>query len=192
MKNTLLALALISTLGLTACERPTLVAVPVAPIVVPGPPGPAGATGATGEEPFVEEVEAVLGVEHALEVANAAGEVLHFAETLLHRLESIADELERLTEPLLEGVVQFLVDGATHFVEFAFISFLQLAHALIECAPHAVERGLRGIDRLGDLFAQLTRRHARFLACRPAASWVARLMRLVMPSGLSQAVSVFL
>ena len=48
MKNTLLALALISTLGLTACERPTVVAVPVAPIVVPGPPGPAGTPGAPG------------------------------------------------------------------------------------------------------------------------------------------------
>ena len=48
MKNTLLALALISTLGLSACERPTVVAVPVAPIVVPGPPGPAGTPGATG------------------------------------------------------------------------------------------------------------------------------------------------
>lgn len=48
MKHTLLALALISTLGLAACERPAVVAVPVAPVVVPGPPGPAGTPGAPG------------------------------------------------------------------------------------------------------------------------------------------------
>ena len=50
MKHTFqaLTLALISTWGLSACDRPTMVAVPATPVVVPGTPGPAGATGATG------------------------------------------------------------------------------------------------------------------------------------------------
>ena len=48
MKKSLLVLALISAVGLAACDRPTVVAVPVSPSVVPGPAGPAGATGSTG------------------------------------------------------------------------------------------------------------------------------------------------
>ncbi len=48
MNKPLLALALIAAMGLAACDRPAVVAVPVSPVVVPGPAGPAGATGATG------------------------------------------------------------------------------------------------------------------------------------------------
>ncbi len=48
MKHTFLALTLLSTLALSACERPAVVAVPSAPVVVPGPAGPSGATGVTG------------------------------------------------------------------------------------------------------------------------------------------------
>ncbi len=46
MKKTLLAAAMLAVLTLTACERPAVVAVPVA---VPGPAGATGATGATGD-----------------------------------------------------------------------------------------------------------------------------------------------
>ena len=48
MKHTLLALSLLLTLGISACDRPAVVAVPSTPVVVPGPAGPSGATGATG------------------------------------------------------------------------------------------------------------------------------------------------
>jgi hypothetical protein len=48
MNKSLLALALIAAAGLAACDRPAVVAVPVSPVVVPGPAGPTGATGATG------------------------------------------------------------------------------------------------------------------------------------------------
>lgn len=54
MKNPILILALISTLGLVACDRPAaVVTVPVAPVVVPGPAGPqgpSGSQGATGDQ----------------------------------------------------------------------------------------------------------------------------------------------
>ncbi|OGB01089.1 MAG: hypothetical protein A3E25_15375 [Burkholderiales bacterium RIFCSPHIGHO2_12_FULL_69_20] len=43
MKRTLLFAALITTLSLAACDKPTVVNVPV-----PGPAGPQGATGNTG------------------------------------------------------------------------------------------------------------------------------------------------
>ena len=48
MNHTLLISAVIATLSLAACDRPTVVTVPVAPVAVPGPAGPQGATGDQG------------------------------------------------------------------------------------------------------------------------------------------------
>lgn len=47
MNHSILLTALLATLGLAACDRPAVVAVPV-PTAVPGPAGPQGATGDTG------------------------------------------------------------------------------------------------------------------------------------------------
>lgn len=47
MNHPLLLAALLAALSLSACDRPTVVTVPV-PVAVPGPAGPAGPTGATG------------------------------------------------------------------------------------------------------------------------------------------------
>jgi hypothetical protein len=48
MKYTLPLFAVVAALSLAACDRPAVIAVPVAPVMVPGPAGPAGATGDTG------------------------------------------------------------------------------------------------------------------------------------------------
>jgi hypothetical protein len=48
MNRTLLISALLVAVGLTACEKPTVVNVPATPVAVPGPAGPQGATGSTG------------------------------------------------------------------------------------------------------------------------------------------------
>ena len=49
MNRSLLISALLATLALGACDRPTVVTVPGPTVTVPVPvPGPAGATGATG------------------------------------------------------------------------------------------------------------------------------------------------
>ena len=57
MNKSLLVLALVTVVGLSACDRPSVVAVPgspavvtvpASPVVVPGPAGPAGPTGSTG------------------------------------------------------------------------------------------------------------------------------------------------
>jgi len=57
MKYSALLIALLTVLGLSACEKPTTVNVPPAnsttvvpgpAVAVPGPAGPTGATGATG------------------------------------------------------------------------------------------------------------------------------------------------
>ena len=48
MNKLVLSLAWLGALGLSACDRPNQINVPVSPVVVPGPAGPPGATGNTG------------------------------------------------------------------------------------------------------------------------------------------------
>ncbi len=48
MNHTLLISALLATLSLAACDKPTVVTVPAAPVAVPGPAGPQGETGSQG------------------------------------------------------------------------------------------------------------------------------------------------
>lgn len=48
MNKTMLMAALLAAMGLAACDRPAVIAVPVE-VAVPGPAGPTGATGATGD-----------------------------------------------------------------------------------------------------------------------------------------------
>jgi Collagen triple helix repeat (20 copies) len=49
MSKYLLAATVLSVLGLTACDRPTVI-MPSTPVAVPGPAGPQGATGSQGAE----------------------------------------------------------------------------------------------------------------------------------------------
>lgn len=54
MNRSMYTLALLATLTLSACDRPTVVTVPSSPVAVPVPvpvpvPGPAGPQGATGK-----------------------------------------------------------------------------------------------------------------------------------------------
>ena len=49
MNRSILIPALLATLSLAACDKPTVVNVPATPVAVPGPAGPAGATGSQGE-----------------------------------------------------------------------------------------------------------------------------------------------
>ena len=48
-KSAILA-ALFTVIGLSACDKPTVVNVPAEKVSVPGPAGPAGPTGATGSK----------------------------------------------------------------------------------------------------------------------------------------------
>ena len=48
MNRSLLTVALLATLSLAACDKPTVVNVPATPVAVPGPAGPQGATGDQG------------------------------------------------------------------------------------------------------------------------------------------------
>jgi hypothetical protein len=49
MNRSLLISALLATLTLAACDKPTVVTVPAATVAVPGPAGPQGPTGSPGE-----------------------------------------------------------------------------------------------------------------------------------------------
>jgi hypothetical protein len=48
MNRSMLIAALLATLSLAACEKPTVVNVPATPVAVPGPAGSQGATGGQG------------------------------------------------------------------------------------------------------------------------------------------------
>lgn len=48
MKYSTLLVALVTVLGLSACDQPTVVNVPAATVAVPGPAGPQGETGTQG------------------------------------------------------------------------------------------------------------------------------------------------
>jgi len=48
MNHALLISAVLATLSLAACDRPTVVNVPATPVAVPGPAGPQGETGSQG------------------------------------------------------------------------------------------------------------------------------------------------
>lgn len=48
MNRSILLSALLATLSLAACDKPTTINVPAAPVAVPGPAGPQGATGNQG------------------------------------------------------------------------------------------------------------------------------------------------
>lgn len=48
MNRSILISALLATLSLAACDKPTIVTVPATPVAVPGPAGPQGETGGQG------------------------------------------------------------------------------------------------------------------------------------------------
>lgn len=48
MNRSILISAMLATLTLAACDKPTVVTVPASPVAVPGPAGPQGDTGSQG------------------------------------------------------------------------------------------------------------------------------------------------
>ncbi len=50
MNRLILISAMLATLSLAACDKPTVVNVPAAPAAAPGPAGPPGATGSQGSK----------------------------------------------------------------------------------------------------------------------------------------------
>lgn len=50
MRYSMILVGLLTVLGLSACEKPTVINTPPTPVAVPGPPGPAGEPGSPGYE----------------------------------------------------------------------------------------------------------------------------------------------
>lgn len=50
MRYSMILVGLLTVLGLSACEKPTVINTPPTPVAVPGPPGPAGTPGSPGYE----------------------------------------------------------------------------------------------------------------------------------------------
>lgn len=56
MNRSILLSAFLATLTLAACDNPTTINVPAAPVAVPGPAGPQGDTGNQGEAGIQGEI----------------------------------------------------------------------------------------------------------------------------------------
>lgn len=70
MNRMILISALLATLGLAACDRPTVVNAPATPVAVPGPAGPQGDAGAKGETGKAGEGSTVIVTPAASAPAN--------------------------------------------------------------------------------------------------------------------------
>lgn len=64
--------------------------------------------------------------ENAFEIADTAGESLHFAETFVDLLEAVADEFERFAEAAVERALELFVDGLAHFFELGGVVGLEI------------------------------------------------------------------
>ena len=64
---------------------------------------------------FTPDAAGFHALQYALEVAHAAGQRLHFAQSAMHLLQLAADLLEGLAQPLFQRAGQLPVDEFAHF-----------------------------------------------------------------------------
>src|SRR6185312_1464336 len=69
---------------------------------------------------------------HALEIADADGELLHLAETLVHLLEALRHQRERVAQALFQRRLQLLVDGGAHLLELGGVVVAQHLELLLD------------------------------------------------------------
>ena len=79
--------------------------------------------------------------QHALQIADADSERLHFAEPSMHLLQAIRHDLERCTQPLFERRLQFFVDGRAHLVEL-LPAFIAQAVELLFDGPREIRQAI--------------------------------------------------
>lgn len=63
--------------------------------------------------------------EHPLEIRNAAGQLLHFAQRVVYLLELIPHRFKARIQPLREGTRELFIHGGAHFVQLLFVALLQ-------------------------------------------------------------------
>src|SRR4051794_36218096 len=68
----------------------------------------------------------------------------------MHELETIAHDLERLPEPLLEGRVQLLVDGAAHLLEALGVVAAYRIESLLDGRAHRLEAALIALRQVSE------------------------------------------
>ena len=79
-----------------------------------------------GAELGFAEGAAILDVgQHALQIADAAGQRLHFAEAALHRFQSLRHQPETFAQPRFQRGLQFLVHGRAHLLQLLLVAGLQ-------------------------------------------------------------------
>ena len=77
--------------------------------------------------------------QHALQVADARGELLHVAQALVHPLQAIGHQPERFAEARLQRLLQLLVDGDAHLLELRCVLASQKIEALLQRLAHRLQ-----------------------------------------------------
>ena len=92
--------------------------------------------------------------QHALQIADADGQLLHFAEARLHVFEALGHHAEALRQPPLEGRVQLLVHRRPHLFELRRVALLQRfqppLHGLPQSLLPPLVRLRQGVHLPGD------------------------------------------
>ncbi len=68
--------------------------------------------------------------------------MLHLPETLVYRLQPVTHEFERLSEPLFQSIMQFLVHRLAHLVELLLVTLLQLLDPRVKGEANAIQGAL--------------------------------------------------
>ena len=85
---------------------------------------------------FAEHAARLDVGQHALQVAHALRQRLHFAQALVHLLQPVGHLLETLAQPRLQRGLQFFVDGLAHLVELGGVGLLQQGQLRLQRAAH--------------------------------------------------------
>ena len=100
---------------------------------------------------FTQNAAGLDAGEHLLQPAHIRRKALHLAEALVHLFELGVHGLEALGHPLLQGVLQLLIDGAADFIQLAGVLGLEGRHAVGQRLAQLFE--LLGVGRFQRLQA---------------------------------------
>ena len=60
------------------------------------------------------------------QIAHAAGQTLHFSQALMNLLQPFAHQLERVSQPFVQSLLQLAIDGPAHLLELGRVVGLNL------------------------------------------------------------------
>jgi hypothetical protein len=102
--------------------------------------------------------------QHALEIAHACRQRLHFPETAMHLLQTIGHHLERLAEPGLERALQFFLHRGAHLIQLGLVALLERAQLPLQCRADLAQVQCDGTCQVGELLLHARREVLQLLS----------------------------